>query len=79
MKTKYEHLYFKDWSLGKPEQKDLTYSCYFNSGILIGRVERFTPLKEFRFFGCNDASISLIELKELLDFIKQVNEEFFGI
>lgn len=49
MKMQYEYIRFEDMSLGSPERKDLTYTCYhIQSGNLIGWIERYVDLKEYR-------------------------------
>lgn len=79
MKTKYKHLRFKDMSLGRPERKGLIYFCYhIESGKLLGWIEQYIDLKEYRFTGNNDEDIffSFKELMELLDFLKRQNKKF---
>ena len=78
MKMQYKYLRFEDMSLGRAERKDLTYICYrIDSGNLIGWIERYSNLKEFRFTGCETTEFNYGECLELLSFIKQVNKKFF--
>lgn len=75
MKTKYKHIHFEDVSYLYHKRTTSTWYCLNGKNIQLGRIEWYSPWRQYCFTVYTGIVLNAGCLKDIADFIKQLMEE----
>ena len=77
MKTKYKHIYFEKYGLGSaPHPQRMIYLCRNNrTNSILGGVEYYPSWRKYVFEGKENAVFDISCLTDIIDFMKQIEQE----